>query len=72
MSDRYEKDYTGECGVWDKEDNQGFDNWIDELNRLDYRIKELEKENKRMKIAFQRKYDYNIDDVVDEIYNWNG
>ena len=31
------------------------------------KIKELEKENGRMKGAFKRKFDYDIEDVVDEI-----
>lgn len=33
------------------------------------RIKELEEENRRMKGAFKRKYDYDIAEIVDEVYD---
>ena len=39
----------------------------DLLNEQEEQIKELEEENERMKGAFKRKFDYDIEDVVDEI-----
>lgn len=40
---------------------------VNQLNNKNERIKELEEENERMKGAFKRKFDYDIEDVVDEI-----
>ena len=40
---------------------------VDKLNEQEKKIRELEKENGRMKGAFKRKFDYDIEDVVDEI-----
>ena len=40
---------------------------VDRLNEQEEQIKELEEENERMKGAFKRKFDYDIEDVVDEI-----
>ena len=41
--------------------------YSDDNARLGERIIELEEENGRMKGAFKRKFDYDIEDVVDEI-----
>lgn len=45
---------------------------IRELNGQNQRIKELEQENERMKTAFKRKYDYDIAEIVDEVYDGDG
>ena len=37
------------------------------IEEQDKRITELEAENQRMKIAFKRKYDYDIEEVVAEV-----
>ena len=39
----------------------------DLLNEQEERIRELEEETEQMKGAFKRKFDYDIEDVVDEI-----
>ena len=40
--------------------------WSDKASE---RITLLEKENERMKTAFKRKYDYDIVEIVDEVYD---
>ena len=39
------------------------------LNRLYGKYSSLKKENEQMKTAFKRKYDYDIAEIVDEVYD---
>lgn len=51
----------------DDDMNNIIDELINRLNEQEETIQELKEENERMKGAFKRKFDYDIEDVVDEI-----